>query len=316
MGYHPRIESRTLGSFLTTRTRNSALWFINNRRLEDGILGYAAKFSDRYKVQLFGLAIEGNHIQGPALFPQGNRSSFMRDLNSCVARAVPKYVSGHPGGGLWERRYSAEFLPADSDIEDRFFYTVLQPVQDGLVERISDYPGYNCFHDAVHGVERRFKVVRWGEYNAAKRNNSKVRVADFTESVTLKYQRLPGYEDLTRGEYAKMMYAKLEERRSQIVNERHAAGRGFMGRAALLRQRPGALPINTKKSTINSHRPRVLSASNERRAHCKAWYFSVYWRYKEASQQYRNGELNVEFPEGTYRPYIPAHVGAQAAAPP
>jgi hypothetical protein len=312
MGYHLRIESSTMGAFLTTRTRNSELWFINNQELEGAILGYAAKFAARYNVQLFALAIEGNHIQGTALFPECNRSSFMRDLNSCVAKAVPRHVSNHPGGNLWARRYSNEFLPGDQDIESQFFYTVLQPVQDGLVERISDYPGYNCFHDAVHGIKRRFKVVRWAEYNAAKRNNSKIRIIDYTDIVALEYQRLPGYERLTQREYAKMMHKKLEERRVEVVRKHLAEGGSFKGRRALMEQRPGSLPHNTKSSTIESHRPRVISVCSERRAKGEAWYWEIYWAHKEASKRYRSGELDVEFPEGTYRPYIPA----QIAAPP
>ena len=47
------------------------------------------------------------------------------------------------------------------DIEEQFFYTVLQPVQDGLVPNINEYPGYNCFEDAIQGKERVFKVINW-----------------------------------------------------------------------------------------------------------------------------------------------------------
>lgn len=68
MVYHPRIESKELASYVTSRSRNSELWFINNLRLEEAILGYLAKYLERYKVKLYGIAIEGNHIQGPAHF--------------------------------------------------------------------------------------------------------------------------------------------------------------------------------------------------------------------------------------------------------
>ena len=72
---------------------------------------------------------------------------------------------------FWERRYSAEFLPGAADIEEYFFYTVLQPVQDGLVEHLHEYPGYNCFRDAIWGIERTMTVVNWAGYNSAKRYN-------------------------------------------------------------------------------------------------------------------------------------------------
>lgn len=304
MGYHPRIESRTLGSFITTRSRNSELWFVNNSKLESVILSFAAKYAQRYSVKLYALAIEGNHIQGPALFPEANRADFMRDFNSSVARAVPKFAKEYRGGRFWARRYSAEFLPNADDIEEYFFYTVLQPIKDGLVEKISDYPGYNCFHDAVHGIKRRFKVVRWAEFNAARRFNPHVSITDFMDEIILQYDRLPGYEHLTQSEYVKVMSEKLEQRRLAIVEERWRKGLGFAGRRALLRTKPGSLPVSTKTSGMYEHRPRVLSVCHQRRAEFRAWYFDVYWAYKTASAQYRAGNIHIIFPEGTYRPFL------------
>lgn len=305
MGYHPRIETTKYASFLTTRSRNSELWFVNNQGLEEAILGYVAKFNERYNVSMYGLAIEGNHIQGPAHFNKLNRAQYMRDLNSCIARAVPRYTPEYGGGRFWARRYSAEILPGAEDIEEYFFYTALQPIKDGLVERISEYPGYHFFHDAVHGIERKFQVVRWAEYNAAKRFNPSVSIKDYYEEVSLRYERVPGYEHLSQEDYAKLMYQKLEERRLKIVAERREKGLGFVGREKLLRVKRGALPKNTKVSTIESHRPRVLSVCNTRRAEVKNWYFLNNMKYSQASKEYRLGNYLVEFPEGTYKPYIP-----------
>lgn len=300
MGYHPRIECKKIASFQTTRSRCSELWFVNNKELEGAILGYAAKYTARYGVRLYALAIEGNHIQFPALFPKANRAHFMRDFNSAVAQAVPRYQTAHPGGRFWARRYSAEYLPGVEDIEEQFFYTVLQPVQDGLVDDIAEYPGYNCFEDAIWGRARSYKVVRWKEYNDARRWDKSVSVKDYTDVCELRYERLPGYEGLSRAAYVKMMRAKLLERTRLIVEARGAMK--AVGSGRLKRVKPGTLPQRTKTSTINDNRPRVLSKSNQRRAEGKAWYFSIYFDYQEASALYRAGQLDVQFPEGTYKP--------------
>lgn len=304
MGYHPRIESSEVSWLITTRSRNARLWFTNNAALEVGILGYAARYRERYEAKLYALAIEGNHIHGVMNFPLCNRADYMRDFNSSVARAVPRYVSRYEGGTFWARRYSAEILPAEEDIEEWFFYTVLQPVKDGLVERISDYPGYNCFHDAVHGITRTFKVINWGEYNAAKLRNPKVQVKDFVQMVTLRYERLPGYENLSQKEYASLMLRRLEERRQVLVRERKLAGLGFVGTERLRGAKPGAIPHRSKTSTRFSHRPRVLCACPQRRALYKSWYFSLIAEFHSASQRYRSGNLSVAFPDGMYRPQI------------
>ena len=303
MGYHPRFERTDMASFQTTRTRNSELWFVNNNSLEEAILGYAAKYRLRYGVKLYALAIEGNHIQFPAHFPKGNRAHYMRDFNSSVARAVPRYVNSYPGGSLWARRYSAELVPGDEDVEEQFFYTVLQPIQDGLVERLSDYPGYNCFHDAIWGVNKKVTVIDWAGLYRARRWRKKVRFKDFIQVYDLCYDRLPGYEHLSQEEYAHLMLQKLEIKRQEVLAKRREAGhQQVAGKDALLNVKPGSLPKKTKTSGRYSHRPRVLAKSSDLLADTEKWYFDMYGDYQEASQEFRDGNLLVEFPPGSYRP--------------
>jgi hypothetical protein len=309
MGHHPRVESRKVATFQTTRSQNSELWFVNNSPLERAILGYAAKYATRYRAKLYALAIEGNHFQFPAMFPGANRAHFMRDFNAAVARAVPRYQPGHPGGRLWGRRYSAEYLPGNEDIEEQFFYTALQPVQDGLVSDIKDYPGYNCFEDAIHGRSRTVQVVRWKEFNDARRWNSSVSITDFTDDFYLKFARLPGYEKLSQGAYVRMMREKLRARTEQIVRAR--GSKGVAGTAALLKVKPGSRPKHTKESGPTDHRPRVLSKDPSRRSKGKAWYFAIYFAYVKASAAYRGGSNRYAFPPGTYKPpaFTVAHSG-------
>jgi len=300
MGYHPRIECKDMASFQTTRTRNSELWFINNSGLENAILGYAARYSTRYEVKMYALGIQGNHTHQAASFPNANRAHFMRDFNSAIARALPRYQPEYPGGRLWDRRYSAEFLVGFRDIEEQFFYIVLQPVNDGLVDDIREYPGYNCFEDAVTGQERRYKVFKWKEYNDAKRWDPSVSIDEFTELCILKYERLPGYEKLSQAEYATVMRRKLKKRTAEVIRARH--GKPSLGTTKLKQTTPGARPKKTKTTGRRGHRARVLSKNKKRRSAGEAWYFAIYFQYKDASKRYRAGEENVKFPEGTYKP--------------
>ena len=224
----------------------------------------------------------------------------MRDLNSSVARAVPRYQKKFPPGRLWARRYSAEYLPGTQDIEEQFFYTVLQPVQDGLADSIYEYRDYNCFEDAITGRTKEYRVIRWKEYNDARRWDKNVKVSDFTDIVELKFERLPGYEELSAEEYIKVMREKLVVRTAAILAAR--GGKPGAGAEQLAKVIPGSVPRNTKTSTATSHRPRVLSKDDARRAQGKDWYFSIYYQFKDASQRYRAGEATVQFPLGTYKP--------------
>jgi hypothetical protein len=302
MSYHPRIECSHVASFQTIRSCKSELWLINNQDLEKAILGYAARYTNRYNVKLYAIAIEGNHIHNAALFPEANRAHFMRDFNSSVARAVPRYQANYPGGRFWERRYSAEYIIDAAGVEARFFYTVLQTVNDGLVDDITDYPGYNCFEDAITGKERTYKVVRWKEYNDARRWGREVSIDDFTDLYTLKYERLPGYEHLSQRVYAATMRSKLREHTAAILKARQ--GKPAAGPELIKKTTPGARPRRTKKSGPDDRRPRTYAGDPALRAAGDAWYFKTYFEYKACSKRYRAGELNVQFPPGTYKPPI------------
>lgn len=305
MGYHPRIETALAGSFITTRCRNSELWFVGvNPRLEETLIGSVARCADRYHAKVYALGIEGNHVHMLANFPELNRADFMRDVNSAHARAVQRHVKDFPGGGLWGRRYSSEIVPFP-DFEKQFFYIVLQAVQDGFVSKISEWPFYNCFNDAIWGRTRKFKVIRWGDYHVAVRNGHQVTPDDFADEVSLTYERLPGYEHLSQIEYAKLMRQKLEEYRQEVLKKRIAEGKTeFLGREKLLKMVPGSRPVHSKTSRRDSHRPRVLSACPERWRFWMDFYFGHYWAFKEASAKFKAGDIGVEFPLGMYRPNL------------
>jgi hypothetical protein len=100
------------------------------------------------------------------------------------------------------------------------------------------------------------------------------------------------------------MTRRLEERRQEILKARDAEGKKFLGPAALKKIKQGSLPKSTKTSNLTTHRPRVLSKCDVRRAEMNDWYYDIYFRFKVASEVYRSGNLTTEFPPGTYRPYV------------
>jgi hypothetical protein len=298
-----RVENPDYASFGTARTINSALWFVNNEPLEERILGYLGKYQAKYGVKLYSFVFFGSHFHPFAYFPECNRAPFYRDLNARCAEAVRALVPQFPGGHLFERRYAEQAVPLEQgDMEDELMYCALQAVKNGLCEKISDYPGYNSFHDAICGIKRKVKVVDWAKFNARKRDNPKLALKDFTIEYTLEYSRLPGYEHLSQKEYKNLMLKKLEERRVKLVNAYKAQGHRFMTKEELRAVTPGTLAKNPKKSKRNDPRPLILTQYQEAKKLFLEWYFSVVYRYKEAVAEYLAGNLAVEFPPGTYRP--------------
>lgn len=297
-----RIESSELFSFITSRTINSCLWFLRNTSLETHVLSYLAKYQEEHTVDSYAYVMMGNHAHGMFRFPEMNRSYFCRDLNARFAEGVRRHVASFPGGPVFARRYAEQALARDEDVEEYFFYCALQPVLSGLCERIEDYPGYNSFFDAISGKKRKYRVLDWKAYEAARRIDFKVDINNFYKIYTLNYKRLPGYENLSQTSYKRLMLRKFETRRVAIIEARKAEGRLFMGQEALLKQKVGAVPKKTKTSARRSKRPLILTSCVETYTRFCNWYFEIYQQYKKAVKLYQAGESTYRFPAGTYRP--------------
>ena len=294
-----RVECREFAQLCTSRTIASQLWFIYNKALEQRILAYLAKYQEKYSVIIYAFCILGNHYHLLAKFPFGGRSLFFRDLNARIAEAVRDFVAEHPGGPLFERRFTPQVLPLEQDIEKYFQYCALQAVSSGLTQTISEYAAYNSFADAASQIQREYTLFNYGAYNAARRTNPSVPRVDFIEKHTLSYSRLPQYEELSLAEYKKLMHQRVESKRQELVKNRLAEGKGFLGVEALSRVVPGSRPHSTKKGGL---RPLVLSQCAEAKQQYLNWYFSIVEAYRRAVERYRRGEFGVCFPEGTFRP--------------
>ncbi|MFN8393035.1 MAG: hypothetical protein U0136_22260 [Bdellovibrionota bacterium] len=103
-----------------------------------------------------------------------------------------------------------------------------------------------------------------------------------------------------------MVKTELRTRRAVIIADRERDGKGFPTAEALAKTKPGTKPCFTKTSERHTKRPLVLTLGVELRKQMLDCIFDISARFREASIRYRNGELGVIFPPGTYRPFLPA----------
>jgi REP element-mobilizing transposase RayT len=293
------VEYGDFAVLITIKTANSALWFVNNKALEEHILAYLAKYQGKYGVILYAFVIQGNHIHILAKFPRLNRAAFMRDFNARTAEGVRAYVPSFPGGPLFMRRYTPQVLLTNQDVEKYLLYCALQSVSAGLTKKISEYPGYNSFNDAINGVQRTYKLFSKSDYNNRKRYNSSLKKADCTAQHTLTFSRLPGQENISRSEYRKRHLMSLEQERLELITRRKLEGKGFLGRYQLKRTQPGSRPQETKSGGA---RPIVICGCKETRKEFLNNHYAVVDDYLEASEKYLSGDLTAQFPPNTYKP--------------
>ena len=309
MGQTLRREDKKRVSLVTSKTTNNLLWFVNDAIPALVILGYLSKYQKKHGVIIYAFVIMGNHYHIVASFPNQNRAAFFRDFNSIVGKLATVHITEYQGGKFFRARYAEQALPLVVDLEDKVYYCALQAVKSGLCDKISDYPGYNSFYDATHGIKREYEVVNWTKYNKARKRRRDVSIRDFTETFELEYTRIPGCEEMSHKDYVLKTEKELAERREKVIKERVDSGKTkFMGREALLRQKPGAAPHKSKTSTRDSYRPLAISRESSEVAKFIDEHFADVDIYKQASKAYRAGDKEAKFPPGTYKPvgpYVP-----------
>ncbi|MCC6933797.1 MAG: transposase [Deltaproteobacteria bacterium] len=298
-----RIEDSSVASFCTSRCVNSLLWFVNNSRVEERMLGYLAMYQQKYSVIIYAYKVMGNHVHLGARFPLRNRSEFMRDLNARTAEGVRYYVDEFEGGQLFGCRYSEQGLVESEDIEDKVFYCALQPVHHGLCRRISEHPQYNSFYDAISGITREYPVVDWAAYNKKRRSDPDVSIEEFTSYYPLIFSRPEEFQEMSQNDYKKKMLEKLEQRRVEIIAKKMEQGFIYPEDVSYLKElNPGTKPRTTKKSGRHDKRPRFFCKNPIKKLVKEIELFNIYCHYKFASSAYMRGDERVKFPDYTYKP--------------
>ena len=289
-------------AFVTARTINSKLWFVNNDKFVLEILTYLARYQSIYNVLIYSFIIMGDHYHLIAKWPDANRSAFMRDFDRCFSRAALRNISNWEGGPMWGRRYRPQNLPTFEDVEHWSLYSAANPIISGISKDIDQYEGYNGFRDSISGKPKKYKWIDYTKYQNNQRHNKNAKPQDFVEHYELKYSRIPGNEHLSDKEYKAKMMSKYRAREAKEIQKRIKAGHGFASPEQLRKIKPGTSPRHTKTSTRYSRRPLVLTLCAETRKRYLDSYFAILHAYRIASRKYREGNYDVKFPPGTFLP--------------
>ena len=302
------IEHPDYVVLITIRTIGSRLWFVNNRKFEQRVLAFLAKYQQLYGVQIFAIVIMGNHYHLLARFPNCNRAAFLRSFNSMFARLATRHIPGFRDGSLWARRARVQVVPNSDDVANTFPYVVLNPIASGLCKNLSEFNGYSSLHDGLNKKPQVFRMVDWADYGNRRRYNEKLKPSDCEKTYELFFSRLPSMEELSQKEYVAKVSRLIEEKRIKMIAERRKQGKGFANKELLRKINAGNRPRFTKTSTRDSKRPLVLTLCRETRRRFLNFYFATLAAYQAASRIFRAGILTADFPPGTCRPILPVAV--------
>ncbi len=272
-------------TYLVTRRCTQRQLLLRPGAATNGIFLYVlALAARRYRVLVHAFCVLSNHFHLVVTDPDARLPAFEQYLDALVARAVNASL------GRWESfwapsSYSAVALASDEDVVSKVAYVLANPVAAGLVRRASEWPG-------LWSDPRRF-----GETLTAHRPAKFFRRNGYLpESVDLELSVPPGFASAQ--DFRERVSSALEELEGTARRERQSAGRGFLGVAAVLAQKPWKRPApNERRRNLS---PRVAARDKWKRVEALSRLVEFLSAYRSAWAALQRGVRDALFPPGTY----------------
>jgi putative transposase len=288
------------GSFLfVTRTCTQQQFLLRPDKATNNAFMYClAEAAERYKMVVVLSQMMSNHHHTMLYDPKGNQVQFREHFHKMLAKA--QNALRRRCENLWttEEPCVVDILDA-ADLLDKLVYIATNPVKDGLVERVHQWPGPKLVGALL---DRRTITVRRPAHFFR-------RGGDMPPTIELVMKLPDHFED--RDEFLAELKRRITADEEACAHERRRTGRRVLGRRAVLRQ--SWRDCATTKRPRRVLRPRLAARNTELRiaiiARNKAWLAA----YRAARKAMLEGK-DAEFPYGTY--WLRRFVGVRVEPPP
>ena len=261
-------------------------------------LAYA---SSKYKIDVHAAVALSNHCHLVITDTEGRLPKFMQWLDLYVSKCM-NVVLGR-WGAFWEpESYSGVQLIEDHDVLEKMLYTLVNPVEAGLVRWGDEWPGFRSKPEDV-GV-REFVAKRPDFYFSPK--------GTVPEEVRLTFVKPKLFEQLSDAEFRKLLGEKYRARERAIQDKFDAEKRRFLGASKVKKKDPFDSPSSyEEKRKLN---PRIACKRKWPRIAAIESLQRFVSQYREALARYRAGDSTAIFPAGTY--WLRVQFGVRCHAPP
>jgi len=279
-----------LTSYLVTRNTSERRYFLRpSKELRDAILYCIADAQARHPVAIHALCAMSNHIHIVLTDIDGIAPLFVQAMNQNISRFVNCSLGRF--GAMWEGGARPNYcvLPKGGDVMDKVVYTLANPVNAGLVKEHHLWPG--AISNSAQIAKGRITTMRPKKF-FAKTTDPEL----LTRELIL--TPVPGASVLSPEDYGKLIIDRVTAEEARIAEEREAKGLPWMGRRQCLAMDPYDAPV--KPWIPFSRRPKVSSKNDEARRDRIQRQKRFCDLYDAAKKEFREGNRNVAFPEGTF----------------
>lgn len=238
------------------------------------------------RVKLISIVQMSNHIHLIVRDEDSDLSKFMGYFLGNFARAVNRIRARR--GPVFERRFSSEPILDDESIVDKTEYCICNPLNAALVNSPDEWPGV-CLWQAGTTEVVWFDELRYRR-DSARHPGKTLDRARYTHLETLTIE-------------ATLEPDEIEELKSRIAGrtKKHTTEkRAVLGARQVLAQSPFDRPRELKRTP----RPLCHTSCTERFLEFREKVRELRRDYRDASEAFRKGQLEVTFPSYVFRPWL------------
>ena len=290
---------------VTCRTIHSRFLLRPHPAVNDIVVGVLGRAQRKYPIRVCSYAFASNHFHlildvDDAL----QLARFMRYVNSNLARKIGRLVDWRDK--IWARRYQAIVISAEEAAQvERLKYVLAHGVKEGLVEKVTDWPGVHCAQALMTGETVQGYWYDETQAYAARRRGEDFDRMRFATLETLTLSPLPCWKHLSEEKRRKLVADLIAEIEAEAAVHRQRTGSQVLGASAVRGQHPFDRPKKSKKSPA----PWFHAASKAVRQELYEAYGWFVAAFREASEKLRAGNRMVSFPTGSFPPALPFVAG-------
>lgn len=276
-------------TYLITRRCSQRQYLLRPDKRVNQIYYYAlAEAAQRFGITIHAYIAMGNHQHIVLRDNEGNFPEFLRHLNRMLA------VTLNCLWGRWENLWSSEQPNAVYlvDAQTRFnklIYVLVNAVAADLVDSCHQWPGAHSLTQVLTGEA--MTVTRPKVFFKAD--------STMPEAVTLRCERLEGFEDLSQEEWQKLVTDAVARAEQAARELRAKEGIRIKGRKAVVCAKPTDTPDTI--APRRGLRPCIACSNAELRQLEIDALRSFRAKYREMFRKWITRATDILFPAGTYR---------------
>ena len=287
--------------YLVTRRCSERRFFLRPDQATNNAFKYClALAAGKTGIGMVGVGTTSNHYHGVVVDRRGQLPHFLEMFHKLLA----KHQNAHRG--RWEAFWATEQtsvveLVKPEDVLAKLVYAIANPVSSHLVDKVHHWPGV----ESLTAIDQDLPLVATKPLRFFDQNNE-----NLPELIELRFERAPGFEDLSHDEYAKLVRDEVAKAEKKAASERRESGIQIVGRAAVLKQHWNAKP--TTREPRRGLSPRIACRNKWAR-------FETLQRNKAFIEQYRDARAaklaghDAIFPPGTW--WLHRFAGVKRAEP-